>query len=69
VKGGLTPLQAIQAATITAAEALGWSKDVGQVAVGRYGDLIGVFGDPLEDITTLEEPVFVMKGGAVVVRP
>ncbi|KRA74668.1 Xaa-Pro dipeptidase [Caulobacter sp. Root656] len=69
VRYGATPLQAIQAATLTAAQALGRDKDVGQVAVGRYGDLIGVFGDPLEDITTLEEPVFVMKGGAVVVRP
>jgi len=69
VRYGATPLQAIQAATITASQALGREKDVGQVAVGRYGDLIGVFGDPLEDITTLEEPVFVMKGGAVVVRP
>lgn len=69
VRYGATPLQAIQAATLTAAQALGRDKDVGQVAVGRYGDLIGVFGDPLADITTLEEPVFVMKGGAVVVRP
>ena len=69
VRYGATPLQAIQAATITAAQALGREKDVGQATVGRYGDLIGVFGDPLEDITTLEEPVFVMKGGAVVARP
>jgi imidazolonepropionase-like amidohydrolase len=69
VRYGATPLQAIQAATITAAQALGREKDVGQAAVGRYGDLIGVSGDPLENIATLEKPVFVMKGGAVVVRP
>jgi len=69
VRYGATPLQAIQAATITAAEALGWSKDVGQVAVGRYGDMIAVAGDPLADVTTLEKPVFVMKGGAVARRP
>lgn len=66
VRYGATPLQAIQAATITAAEALGREKDVGQVAVGRYGDLIAVAGDPLADVTTLEKPLLVMKGGAVV---
>jgi imidazolonepropionase-like amidohydrolase len=69
VRYGATPLQAIQAATITAAQALGQEKDVGQVAVGRYGDLIAVAGDPLSDVTTLEKPVFVMKGGAVVKQP
>jgi imidazolonepropionase-like amidohydrolase len=69
VRYGATPLQAIQAATLTAAQALGREKDVGQVAVGRYGDLIAVAGDPLVDVTTLEKPVFVMKGGAVVKQP
>jgi imidazolonepropionase-like amidohydrolase len=69
VRYGATPLQAIQSATITAAQALGQEKDVGQVAVGRYGDMIAVTGDPLSDVTTLEKPVFVMKGGAVVKRP
>jgi imidazolonepropionase-like amidohydrolase len=68
VRYGATPLQAIQSATITAAQALGQEKDVGQVAVGRYGDLIGVAGDPLSDVTTLERPVFVMKGGEVVTK-
>jgi imidazolonepropionase-like amidohydrolase len=63
VRYGATPLQAIQTATITASQALGREKDVGQVAVGRYGDLIAVAGDPLVDVTTLEKPVFVMKGG------
>jgi imidazolonepropionase-like amidohydrolase len=69
VRYGATPLQAIQSATITAAEALGQSKDVGQVAAGRYGDIIAVAGDPLADVTALEKPVFVMKGGAVYRRP
>ena len=69
VRYGATPLQAIQAATLTAAEALGRAKDVGQVAVGLYGDMIAVAGDPLADVTTLEKPVFVMKGGEVVRRP
>jgi len=69
VRYGATPLQAIQSATVIAAQALGQEKDVGQVAVGRYGDLIAVAGDPLSDVTTLERPVFVMKGGAVVKQP
>lgn len=66
---GATPLQAIQSATITAAEALGQPKDVGQVKVGAYGDMVGVAGDPLKDITLLQHPVFVMKGGEAVKRP
>jgi imidazolonepropionase-like amidohydrolase len=63
-----TPLQAIQAATINAAAALGQSGDVGQLAVGRYGDLIAVQGDPLADVTVLERVTFVMKGGEVARR-
>ena len=66
VRYGATPLQAIRAATITAAEALGRAKDVGQATPGHYGDLMGVTGDPLSDVTVLEHPVFVMKGGEVV---
>jgi len=69
VRYGATPLQAIQSATVNAAQALGQEKDVGQVAVGRFGDLVGVSGDPLADVTVLEHPVFVMKGGEVVKRP
>ena len=69
VRYGATPLQAIQAATVNAAEALGQSKDVGRVTAGAYGDLVGVQGDPLADVTVLQKPVFVMKGGAVVKRP
>jgi imidazolonepropionase-like amidohydrolase len=67
---GATPLQAIQTATVNAAQALGgdWTKDVGQVAPGRFGDLMGVKGDPLSDVTVLERPVFVMKGGETVKR-
>ncbi|MBL8555118.1 MAG: amidohydrolase family protein [Phenylobacterium sp.] len=65
VRYGATPLQAIQSATLNAGEALGWEKDVGQVAKGFWGDLVGVKGDPLTDVTVLERPVFVMKGGEV----
>lgn len=69
VQWGATPLQALQSATITSAEALGQSNDVGQVKVGAYGDLVGVKGDPLKDITLMQHPVFVMKGGDTVKRP
>jgi imidazolonepropionase-like amidohydrolase len=69
VKWGMTPMQAIQAATATAAEALGRTKDVGAIAVGRYGDVIGVAGDPLADVTLLQSVAFVMKGGEVVKAP
>jgi len=68
IKWGATPLQAIQSATVTAAAALGVPRDVGQVKVGAWGDLVGVSGDPLQDVTLLERPVFVMKGGEVVRR-
>jgi imidazolonepropionase-like amidohydrolase len=68
VRYGATPLQAIQTATLTAAQALDQVKDVGQATPGHFGDLVGVKGDPLSDVTVLEHPVFVMKGGAVVKR-
>ncbi|MEZ5939301.1 MAG: amidohydrolase family protein [Hyphomonadaceae bacterium] len=63
---GATPLQAIQSATITAAEALDKTGKVGVIAPGAYADLVGVSGDPLQNVRVLEAPVFVMKGGAVV---
>ncbi|MFN8342828.1 MAG: amidohydrolase family protein [Cyclobacteriaceae bacterium] len=67
VKWGMTPLQAIQAATINAADLLGLSDKAGAVEVGKYADLIAVFGNPLTKIDLLEaNPNFVMKGGALV---
>ena len=66
VKLGLTPLRAIQAATVNAADLLGWSDRVGTLDPGRYADLIAVEGDPTTDVTTLERVKFVMKGGEVV---
>jgi imidazolonepropionase-like amidohydrolase len=63
VRYGATPLQAIQIATINSAEALGWKDKVGVVKAGAYGDLVGVMGDPTKDVTLLERPAFVMKGG------
>jgi imidazolonepropionase-like amidohydrolase len=66
VKLGLTPLQAIQAATVNAADLLGWSGKVGSLDAGAWGDIVAVDGDPLKDVTTLERVKFVMKGGEVV---
>ncbi len=68
-RNGMTPLEAIRSATVRAADLLGWSDRVGSVAPGKYADLVAVPGDPLADATVLERPVFVMKGGAVVVGP
>jgi imidazolonepropionase-like amidohydrolase len=65
VTWGMTPLQAIQAATTTAADLLGWKDKVGQLAPGFYADLIAVKGDPLADITALQHIDFVMKGGEI----
>jgi imidazolonepropionase-like amidohydrolase len=66
VKLGLTPLQAIQSATINDADLLGWSDKVGTIEPGKWADIIAVDGDPLADVTTLERVKFVMKGGDVV---
>lgn len=68
VRFGLTPMQAIQAATLNAAEALGRSGDVGAIAVGRYADIIAVEGDPLSDIAVLERVSDVVKGGEPVAK-
>jgi imidazolonepropionase-like amidohydrolase len=65
VKWGLTPIQAIQAATINAADLLGWNDKVGVIAPGAFADIIAVDGDPLKDVTELERVKFVMKGGEV----
>jgi imidazolonepropionase-like amidohydrolase len=66
VKYGLTPAQAIQSATVDAAQLLGWADQVGSIEPGKFADLVAVEGDPLADITTLEHVTFVMKGGQVV---
>ena len=63
---GMTPLQAIQTATINDADLLGWSDKVGSLDTGKWADIIAVDGDPLQDVTTLQHVKFVMKSGAVV---
>ena len=65
VQWGMKPIQAIQAATSVAAEALGRAHDVGAIAVGRFGDIIAVKGEPTQDVKTLQNVSFVMKGGVV----
>jgi len=65
VQFGMTPMQAIQAATVNAADLLGWSDRVGAIAPGKFADIIAVAGDPLKDVTELERVTFVMKGGVV----
>ncbi len=64
-KYGMTPMQAIQAATSNAADLLGHSNELGSIKVGKYADLIAVSGDPLKDISLLERVEFVMKNGKV----
>ncbi|MDI1319091.1 MAG: amidohydrolase family protein [bacterium] len=65
VKWGMTPMQAVQSATTVAADLLGWKDKAGQLAPGFYADLVAVKGDPLADITVLEQVEFVMKGGEI----
>jgi imidazolonepropionase-like amidohydrolase len=65
-KLGLSPLQAIQAATLNAADLIGWSDSVGTLESGKFADLIAMSGDPLQDVSVLERVKFVMKGGEVI---
>lgn len=65
VKYGMTPLQAIQSATVSAADLLGKSDLLGSLQPGKYADIIGVSGNPLEDVSLLEKVKFVMKEGKI----
>jgi imidazolonepropionase-like amidohydrolase len=66
VRAGMSPMAAIRSATTTAAELMGWSDRAGSLAVGRFADLVAVADDPLADVTELERPVVVAKGGRLV---
>jgi imidazolonepropionase-like amidohydrolase len=66
VKYGMTPAQAIQSATTTASEMMGWQDRIGSVDKGKFADIVAVSGDPLKDITESERIGFAMKGGQVV---
>ncbi|NNE04248.1 MAG: amidohydrolase family protein [Xanthomonadales bacterium] len=65
VDGGMTPMEAIRAATVTAADLLGREAQLGRIAVGYYADIVAVNGNPLEDISLLQDVRFVMKGGEI----
>ena len=66
VKYGLTPMQAVQSATLWAADLIGWPKEVGAISAGRWADMVAVGADPIADISVLENVSHVMKGGVVV---
>src|SRR5215471_3541358 len=65
VHGGMTPLEALQAATIRGAELLNWSDRIGTIEPGKFADIIAIDGDPTQDINAIEKVVFVMKDGSV----
>jgi imidazolonepropionase-like amidohydrolase len=65
VKLGMTPLQAIQTATVNDADLLGWSDRIGTLDPNKWADIIAVDSDPTKDVTVLQHVKFVMKGGEV----
>jgi imidazolonepropionase-like amidohydrolase len=65
VRAGMTPIEALRAATINGAELLGQINQIGTIEPGKYADIVAVDGDPLSDITVMEKVAFVMKGGEV----
>jgi len=69
VRYGMTPMQAIQSATISAARLMRWEDRVGSIAPGKYADLIAVDGDALADLKKVEQVGFVMKGGVIYKGP
>jgi imidazolonepropionase-like amidohydrolase len=69
VKFGMTPAQAIRAATSTAAQLLGMQDTLGTIEAGKFADIVAVPGDPLSDVTVMEKVDFVMKNGEVYRKP
>jgi imidazolonepropionase-like amidohydrolase len=69
VRFGMTSMQAVQSATIVAAELMGWHDRIGSIEPGKLADLVAVEGDPLEDVARLTDMAFVMKGGEVLKGP
>jgi imidazolonepropionase-like amidohydrolase len=62
---GMSPMQSIQSATLSAAQLLGWSDRLGTIEPGKLADIVAVSGDPLSDIKTLQNVQFVMKQGVI----
>jgi imidazolonepropionase-like amidohydrolase len=69
VKYGMTPMQAIRSATISAAQLMMWQDSVGSITPGKYADIIAVEGDALADLRSFRKVAFVMKGGVIYQRP
>jgi imidazolonepropionase-like amidohydrolase len=69
VANGLTPLQALRAATVNDAKMLHWEDRIGSVKVGLFADLVAVSGDPTKDIAALHQVQMVMKNGTVYRKP
>ena len=69
VKYGLTPMQAIQSATLSAAQLMQWEDRVGSISAGKYADIIAVEGDAMADLRSFSKVGFVMKGGVVYKAP
>jgi imidazolonepropionase-like amidohydrolase len=69
VKYGMTPMQAIRSATISAAQLMQWQDSVGSISPGKYADIIAVEGDALTDLRSFQKVAFVMKGGVIYQRP
>ena len=69
VRYGMTPMQALRSATLSAAELIGWEDRVGSLAVGKHADIVAVPGDVLANLQALEDVGFVMKGGVVYKGP
>ena len=66
VKYGMTPIQFIQAATINAADLMGWKGKVGLISAGKFEDIVAINGDPSADVNLLTKIKFVMKGSNVI---
>jgi imidazolonepropionase-like amidohydrolase len=69
VKYGMTPMNAIRSATLSAAQLLGWQDSVGSISPGKYADIVAVAGDALDDLRSFRKVAFVMKGGVIYQRP
>jgi imidazolonepropionase-like amidohydrolase len=66
VKHGMTPVAALQSATLVGSRMLGWQDQIGSIGKGKYADIVAVSGDPVKDITEMQRVKFVMKGGKVI---
>jgi imidazolonepropionase-like amidohydrolase len=69
VQNGMSPADVLRAGLIHGARLLDWANEIGQLKPGFYADIIAVPANPLEDITSLEHPTFVMKNGEVLIKP